>query len=357
MAGKATKRSNGNQAKATKPSTASDDTPPAPFTLAPSILDPFLDTLDTQSVYITHIDNHPWWFKRRIFCVPLLLNLGIVCLLAWRAYAVLPTYFEMLLSALGNHNAYTVYPAKRTWSQLALVCLKRGSNFLLDYVLVMIVSGWPITFFLESPGNPVSWRWQAGFRDREIYVRKSRGWGKTELLDATSGKRGQESPFFATRILPAIDRHLLRSKTGYLLMDKSWDLDFAAMKHATGLVDSKKVFESCFEKSVFVWAGEGTGWCVWEVHRLDEGAEEDGRKKIIAFKDTLTALGKESLFFRWIELVQYESSQPGGFTEERQQRAVKNARELFERDGVDFEEFVASVGGMGGMPGFEGIGS
>ena len=71
-------------------------------------------------------------------------------------------------------------------------------------------------------------------------------------------------------------------------------------------------------------------------------------------KDTLTALGKENLFFRWVEMVQFESSAEGGFTAERQQQAVRKAKELFEGQGVDFEEFWASIeGGVEGMMGME----
>lgn len=76
----------------------------------------------------------------------------------------------------------------------------------------------------------------------------------------------------------------------------------------------------------------------------------------MAFKDRLTAIGKENLFFRWIELIQYESSQPGGFTPERQQDAVVKAKELFERQGVDFEQFIKDIGGLDGIPGLENSG-
>ena len=81
--------------------------------------------------------------------------------------------------------------------------------------------------------------------------------------------------------------------------------------------------------------------------------EEEGRRKIVAFKDELTSLGKESLFFRWIELVQFESSQPGGFTPDRQQKTMEKAKEMFESQGVDFDKFWAKIGGMQGMPGMD----
>jgi hypothetical protein len=81
--------------------------------------------------------------------------------------------------------------------------------------------------------------------------------------------------------------------------------------------------------------------------------EEEGRKKILAFKDELTAMGKENLFFRWVELIQYESTQPGGFGPDRQAEAVAKAKELFESQGIDFEKFWAKVGGMENMPGMD----
>ncbi|KAF2144859.1 uncharacterized protein K452DRAFT_305825 [Aplosporella prunicola CBS 121167] len=333
--------------------------PPPPFSTAPAELAPFYEKLDPARIYITHIDRHPADFKKQIFTVPVLLNLAIAALLVWRLYTAGPMYYEMAFAAMGKKNDATVPRAERTWGQLARLTVTRGFMFLLDYVLVTIIGNWPVTFFFERPGNPCTWRWAVGFRNAEIYVRGSRGWGASDLLgeESGSGKRGQDSPFFATRILPAVDRGLVSRKTGYLLMNADWDLDFAGMVRATQLVDAKTLPESAFEKSVWVHAGEDTGWCVWEIYRLDEGAEDEGRKKIVLFKDKLTQMGKESLFFRWIELIQYESSQPGGFTPARQQDAVKKARELFEANGVDFEKFADEVGGLDGMPGLEGSAS
>ena len=120
------------------------------------------------------------------------------------------------------------------------------------------------------------------------------------------------------------------------MLDKSWDLDYAGMITAHSLVSSGKMNISDFEKTVIVYS-ETHGWLVWQVYKLDEGNQEDGRKKLILFKDRLTAIGKENLFFRWIELLQYETSQPGGFTPERQVDAMKKAKQLFESQGVDFD--------------------
>jgi len=327
---------------------------PEPFVTAPPELEDFLATLPKRSVYITHIDRHPAGFKRNIFIVPVLLNVGIAALLLWRAWAIIPVYWGVLLSMLGNPNQYTIYVARSTKWTLARQVAWRAANFLLDWVLVVVVAPWPYTFFVDGEETPVSWRMKVGFRDAEVYVRVSRGWGREELLGST--KRGGDSPFFKTRILPAIERKRVQGKTGYLLMDGDWDLEFAAMVDATRLLDGNELKEEFLEKSVFVWSGEEKGegqWAVWNCYKLDEGAEGEGRKKIVQFKDTLMALGKENLFFRWIELIQYESSQPGGFTPERQKQAAEKAKVMFQEQGVDWEEFITASGGLDNLPGME----
>ncbi|KAJ9662270.1 hypothetical protein H2201_006201 [Coniosporium apollinis] len=328
--------------------------PPAPFSIALSNLEPFLSSLDKSKVYITHIDTHPWWFKRRIFAVPVLLNVTILGLLLWRTYYILPTYWAITLSMLGNKTSATIDTESKSRTQLFWIVLWRTFTFLLDFLLIKIIWPWPLTFFFERPGNPCIWRWRVGFRNREIYVRVSRKWGSEELLQGA--KKGDESPFFKVRILPAIDRHYVRSKTGYLMMDANWDLDFATMVAAHRLVDTKAVPEDAFEKSILAFSTELDSWLVWKVHELDEGAEQESRKKIVQFKDRLTAMGKENLFLRWVELIQYESTQPGGFTKERQAQAVRRAEEMFQDQGIDFEEFVQSFGGVEGLPGLEGAG-
>jgi len=55
-------------------------------------------------------------------------------------------------------------------------------------------------------------------------------------------------------------------------------------------------------------------------------------------------MGKENLFFRWIELLQYESSQSGGFTKERQASILAKARTLFEEQGIDLDDFLGAEG-------------
>ncbi|KAF1841946.1 uncharacterized protein K460DRAFT_369956 [Cucurbitaria berberidis CBS 394.84] len=329
---------------------------PAPFGPAPPELTELLSTFDTSNVYIIHTDPHPAWFKKRIFLVPVLLNLSITLILLWRAYYSVPHYWAIVLSILGNSNETTIFYAKETWSALIWKLLKRMTGLTLDWILFRIVGPWPWSFFAEQPGNPVSWRWNVGFRDEEVYVRVSRGWGAKDLLGAAeggSGKAGEESPFFKTRILPAVDGQRLREKTGYLLMDGDFDLDFYGMIAATQLLDKKVFTLEQVKKLVVVFVGdeEHGQWAVWECSKLDEGSETEARNKVIEFKDRLTAMGKENLFFKWVELIQYESNAPGGFTQDRQMAAAEKAKKLFEEQGVDWETFSREIGGLDGMPG------
>jgi hypothetical protein len=326
--------------------------PPPPFLKAPAALEPFVESLDGNHVYIVHVDRFPAGFKKRIFTVPVLLNVTIAALLVWRVYAILPTYLAIFTSVIGLDSSATIDTASKTKSHLAWVLTKRVAMFMFDFVLGRFILPWPVTFFLEAPANPCYWRIKVGFRDQEVAVRISRDWGTEELLAGV--KTGGDSPFFTTRILPAIERNFMRQKTAYLMMGKDWDLDFGAMVFAHRLIDDKKNSLQDFEKSVLAYS-EHHGWLYWPVHKLDEeGSEEENRKKIVALKDRLTVMGKESLFFRWIEIVQYESSRPGGFTQERQVETYKKVQEEFEKHGVDFRELLEKVGGLDGMPGLPG---
>ncbi|KAH4230444.1 hypothetical protein HBI75_036210 [Parastagonospora nodorum] len=343
--------------KASKPSKS---TIPSPFTPAPAELSSLLSTFSRDTVYITHIDTHPAWFKKRIFSVPVILNLAITLILALRAYYILPYYARIILSVMGNLNETTIYWTQETWGSMAWKVFKRMLSFMLDFLLFRIVGPWPWSFFLELPGNPVWWRWKVGFRDQEVVIRQSRGWGGQDLLgleEGSSGKAGEDSPFFKTRILPALDEARLREKTGYLLMDADFDLDFYGMIAATQLVDRKTVTMDKLRKAVFVYVGdlkaevENGQWAMWDCSEAEgEESETEARNKLMAFKDKLTAMGKESLFFKWVELVQFESNAPGGFTQEKQAETAEKTKKMFEAEGVDWEAFSTFIGG-GNMPG------
>lgn len=171
-------------------------------------------------------------------------------------------------------------------------------------------------------------------------------------------KRGGESPFFKTRLMPALMPPKMQ-KTGYLLMDKDWDLDFGLMVTATKLLEKSEMKVHQLDRRVFAWYGtEQTGqWTIWDekafaeqaiekVEEMEENSNTENREKIFKIQSKMQEMGKEDLFYKWVELIQYESTRPGGFTQERQLEAGAKVQALFEEHGVDLEEFEKAVGGM-----------
>lgn len=239
--------------------------------------------------------------------------------------------------------------------------------FMADFVLVRFVGMWPWGFFfgLGGEAGPLLWRRRVGFRDVEIVVRRSRKWdlplfveddGSGELRGAVKEQwldEGKEGQVFAERVLPAVSQGWVKHKTSYMMLDKSWDLYFEGMIKAHEIVDGGLNKLDDFKTAVLVHS-ERLGWLSWEIWREHEDASEDeGTRKLQRIKDKLTLMGKENLFFRWIEVVQSETSQPGPFTVEKQKRAVQKIKDEFVDRGVDFDEFWKDVGGVESMPGME----
>jgi hypothetical protein len=262
--------------------------------------------LNKSKLYIAHIDRHPVPFKKRIFAIPVLLNLAFLALLTWRLYAILPFYASILLTVTGYPSDTTVDTSSHSKTQLVGITLKRAGTFLFDFLLFKFVGSWVYTFFLESPykgGNPVRWRVKSGFRESEIYVRVSRSFATANFL-APATTQGLENPFLKVRVMPAVDRFYLKQKTGYLTMGADWDLDFGAMVKAQDLVDKGTVERGLFERTVWVYFGDGIGWGVWECWRDDEGgatsADVDGNddEETILMKKLAEQAEKEEERFR-----------------------------------------------------------
>ncbi|KAI1411582.1 hypothetical protein F5Y13DRAFT_165290 [Hypoxylon sp. FL1857] len=319
-----------------------DGGPPAPFKRPPEVLQPLIETLDEKHVYIIHVDSQPPDFKRQIFTVPLLMNFAITALLVYRLYYILPYYFQIVVSILGYPNETTMVVDEMDWSEISVEVGKRTFSFMLDFILYVFISSWPFNFFLAQDGNPAVWRRKIGFRDREVVVRRSKKWdeAKGDVINDSTAKS-----LFMGRIGVATSPMLINEKTGYLLMNADWDLDWAAMVDATTMVDKKMAAIEAF-KLVVLFFHEEYGWLCVDMKTGDNAEEDEKRRQVFAFRDALAAVGKEDLFYRWIEIVQYESSQPGGFGPEKQEKAAKQIRELFEKQGINFDEFwKESVGG------------
>lgn len=253
---------------------------------------------------------------------------------------------------MGKKNDMTMDTKRMTMEAIGWEIARRTSKFMVDLVIYVFVWPWPKAFFMgQTIGNPVLWRLRLGFSEREIVVRRSRRWFVQSKKLFEEGSKEQDVLF--NNVGRATDPMWMSEKTGYLMLNKEWDLDWKSMVTATVNVEKGKMKLDDFKTTILLH-DEEFGWVVIETAEAGGSLkEEEGRRKIVAFKDELTAMGKENLFFRWIELVQFESSQPGGFGPEQQKNTMKKARELFERGGIDFDKFWEKVGGMQGMPGMD----
>ncbi|KAL8376717.1 hypothetical protein RB595_007710 [Gaeumannomyces hyphopodioides] len=355
----------------------SDGSPPKPYRTIPDSLKPFVSGLDPKHVYIAHLDSKPVALKRKIFLVPLAMNILVAVLFFMRLRYIGPWYMQLLLpgidltpllgaevaQALGLGGAVHVAdptigaaPSSMTWGQIALLALRRGFTFVLDAGLLVFVWPWPVEFCLgRTHGNPVNWRWRVGFRDKEVYVRRSREWDRalSDILDPGSATARME---LSVKVRAATAPLLLDEKTGYLTMNGDWDLDWAAMILATRLVDNNALALDAFRLLVLVHHADH-GWMIMDTGSGSGGAssshEDERRRQVFAFRDALSAIGKEDLFFRWIEIVQFEATQPGGLTKDKEVAVASQIREMFQAQGIDFDDFWKQSVGSEGIAGME----
>lgn len=260
------------QRQAVKRATEKTTAIPPPFQAANASLKPLLAQCDPTKVYLLHIDRHSPEYKRNIFLIPLLLNGTIGLLLLWRLWVAVPQYLALLLALFGRPSSATeeLITAITRRRQVGLV-LRRAGMVLFDFVLFRFIGPWPITFFAEQPSNPVLWRWKLGFKREEVIARVSRGWESKDLMQGV--KKGGESPWFKTRVLPAIDTETM-SKTGYLLMDRSWDLDFELMLDAHMLLDRGQLHAKDADGIALTHIAEPVGWCQWRWNTQEDSDQE-----------------------------------------------------------------------------------
>ncbi|KAL4978228.1 hypothetical protein BDW66DRAFT_130575 [Aspergillus desertorum] len=320
--------------------------PLPPFMLAPECLAPFLKLLSPREVYLIHIDSSAVDLKKQAFVISAITNVLIIALIAYRVYVGRTMYPELLATVFGLTDSTNLDTSSLSFTELATLILRRALPVLFDYFLVVTFLPW----LLQFCSGPFQWRRRIGFRNAEIIVRRSQP-SLSATLDRNCWIREDEE--MRDKIVAAVTPDRL-AKTGYLLVDADWDLEYEAMIKAHELTDSTNPNSlplDEFRTAVLVNT-DSEGWIIWRVG--DENTEEGRtrskqRDQILAFKDKLTAMGQEELFFRWVELIQYESTQPGGFTPERQASAMMQAKQLFLDAGVDFTRFWQEVGGMEGF--------
>ncbi|TQS33079.1 hypothetical protein Golomagni_06586, partial [Golovinomyces magnicellulatus] len=168
----------------------------------------------------------------------------------------------------------------------------------------------------------------------EIYVRRSRDWDR---LVGDVFKDPDSKKILIAYIEQATAPMVQEQKTGYLLMSGQWDLDWACMIKAHSMVDKKEAALDVFKNAVLLFH-EDFGWICYDIKTGESANEEEKRRQVFAFRDALAAIGKENLFYRWVEIVQFEATQPGGFGPEKQEAAAKRIRELFESEQINFDE-------------------
>lgn len=342
-----------------QPAPPSTTGPPTPFQYAPATIRPFLSTLPTDHFYLVHIDRTEPSLKKRVFIVPIIMNLVITLGLCLRIYYAAPAYFEQIITIFGYDTSYKVDTSKANAGQLMNLVTTRTMLLMVDYFIFVIIGSWPREFVFGSQAlrfvGPVDWRRTLGFRDTEIVVRRGRKWDTPLLAADTPDKvktwQVDEELTIRVKVDSAMRKPYL-AKTGYLLLDKDWDLDFKAMLDAHRLVESGAVQLQDLQDLALVFYQNQ--WLVWRVHEEPVlTAQEAAQDSILEnFRSKLSGLGAEDVFFRWIEMVQYETSRPGGFTEGRQAEAMRELKRLLTSKGVDYAQFWDEIGGQTGLPGF-----
>ncbi|KAJ5436465.1 hypothetical protein N7445_007350 [Penicillium cf. griseofulvum] len=330
---------------ASTPSSVSSG-PIPPFTKVPQVLQSFVEPLSPDEVYLVHIDTTAEELKRQTFTVPLIVNLAIAAVIGLRVYMGISTYPALVATLIGLQSSMTVDNATTPWTDAVGIILRRTGTICIDYFLVALLWSWPVNFVR----GPVHWRRAIGFREREVIVRRSnRSWSK----DLKRNQWIRDDDARRDKIVAAVTPERI-GKTGYLLVDEDWNLDYAAMVRAHALVDRTRRGDGVrldeFRTAVLVNT-DADGWLIWRVGDDNTPAGEKQsvqRDQILAFKEKLAEMGKDDLFLRWVELIQWESSQPGGFTAERQRSAMLQAKQMFEDENVDFSQFWDDMGGMEG---------
>lgn len=339
--------------------------PPSPFTAASAALLPLADTLPTDHVFIVHVETTPPGLRKQAFLVPIILNLVILSGLCWRLYYAVPTYLEQMITILGYETQWTVKPRALDWSDLGVILFYRTFLLSMDYVIFGLAGRWPYYFvFGDKYGRytgPCGWKWAVGFdRKQEPVVRRGRKWDMSIYAKEAERKNSskpekswtkEEELAVHTKCSDAL-RTSMTTKNALTLLDKDWDLDYAGMVDATYLLDTAKISTTDIDRVVLVpWQGK---WYTWYPHASEASAGQPAGEKdenLENFRKHLVKLGCEDVFYRWIELIQYETSQPGGFTVARRQAAEAELRKMLQTRYKDDKAFIDSLGGLASIPG------
>ena len=339
---------------------------PAPFQPVTGEVLSFTDTLPENHIYIVHVETTPPGLRKQAFLVPVILNLIILSGLCWRLYYAVPAYLEQMITILGHETRWTVKPNALSWNDLGNILFYRTFLLSMDYVIFGFGGRWPLEFvFGDKYGRyagPCGWKKYVGFsRSKEAVVRRGRKWDnpiyekqvdrKKQSKPEKSWTKDEELAVYS-KCSDAL-RKDITSKNALSLLDKDWDLDYQAMIDATVLLEKKSMSYKDIDQVVLApWQGR---WYCWYPHGLEVGSEErsvtEKDEKLEGFKKRLAEIGCEDVFYRWIELIQYETSRPNAFTEERKKAVVQEFRKMLRSRSKDDEAFIALIGGPSELPG------
>ncbi|KAL8850323.1 MAG: hypothetical protein Q9221_004738 [Calogaya cf. arnoldii] len=385
-------KSRPTKALSTKPpptssSNAKTKPPTTPFTTPSPGLSTLLSTFSPSHIYILHLDPTPPSHRRKIFLVPLVFNTLLLLLLTYRLYTALPTYLALFASIIGYSSSATLNLSSTPLAIILKTVGTRTAIFTFDFlVLGRYASEWPLRFFWGE-GNEMGclgWRVRVGLEDDgrgEVVIRRGRRWaddivalrntlllsgsfiihpphGQNGMRNGIQKEEGEEGGSRKIIIETAVERKRLKTKSGLELVDTYWELYYEGMVTAHTLLNTSSSPTSGlglqweeFQKGpiVAVFDIEEGEWMIWRPWDGDGKVEEENGGKLRLFKDLLTAMGREGLFFRWVESMQFEGSGEG----RRREKMVRVSRELFEGEGVSWEEVVDGIGGLEGLFGME----
>ena len=233
-----------------------------------------------------------------------------------------------------------------------------------DYILFSLLGSWPWEFVFGNKYNrftgPVAWRRAVQFEAHEVVVRRSKGLHR-KLQSPWS--LDDEARVRST-VTPAMDRNGALKKSGYLLIDKEWDLDFRGMVTAHQLIQSKDIHIADFAQPTAYAFYKGR-WIAWRFPTtaaatrmfpkpaLNGALLSSETPQMTRFHEKLKSLGCEDLFYRWIEIIQFESSGPDGLNDKGKERALQELGTLLMAKGVEMTAFLEDMGGAENLPGME----
>lgn len=328
---------------------------PTPWEAVSGGLEAFTSTLPSDHIYVVHVDKTPVAAKKQAFLVPIVLNTLIVLGMIARIYYAAPIYLSLIIDVFNIDTSYAIDPSIATKKDIVSTVFARTFLFASDYAIFWLIGSWPREFVAGSAINrfvgPLGWRMSVGLQKEEIIVRRGRKWD-ISIAQPEKDWSVEDELTMKVKVEAAMSRSYT-SKTGLSLLDRDWDLDYKGMTDAHRFIeDGRAKIEELEDCALVSYQDQ---WLFWRVHEKVSEASGAGDPKVQAFKQKLADHGCESVFYRYMELLQYETNQPVADLDEvrsRLEQELKRSMKAKKPD-VDFDQFLKDIGGPESIPGFE----